>query len=183
MKRAVFVTSVVWLASCSHSKQLSGLYACSTRSASARAVAARKDAKDIPRLIEALNPGMAGVDCSSGSSGEDPTPAVAAAVASYGWAAFDPLVRALKNNAMKGGAAMALGDMGDKRGVQPLIIELRTALISGYRIEPAVMAALGKLGDERAIPFLEEAATRPTGYRDPDAEKALAELKAARTKH
>jgi HEAT repeat protein len=179
MKRAVFVASMVWLASCSHSKQLSGLYDCSTRSASARALAARKDAKDIPRLIEALNPGMAGVDC---SSGEDPTPAVAAAVASYAGAAFDPLVRALKNNATKGGAAMALGDLGDKRGVQPLIIELRTALISGYRIEPAVMAALGKLGDERAIPFLEEAAARPTGYRDPDAEKALAVLKAARTK-
>jgi HEAT repeat protein len=167
------------LVSCSHTKELAGLHDCSTRAASAKALADRKNANDIPNLIEALNPGYGGVDCSSGG---DPTPAVAAAVASYGSRAVDPLLQALKKNATKGGAAMALGDLGDRRAVDPLIIELRTALIAGYQVEPAVMAALGKLGDDRAEPFLREAATRPTGYVDPDAAKALAALKDAREK-
>jgi HEAT repeat protein len=168
-----------FLGSCAHMKDVAGLADCSTRAASAKALADRKDPNDIPTLIEALNPGAAGVDCSSNRAA-DPTPAVAAAVASYGSAAVDPLLQALKKNATKGGAAMALADLGDKRAVEPLIIELRTALIAGYQVEPAVMAALGRLGDDRAEPFLRQAAERPTGYVDPDAAKALAALKAPR---
>jgi HEAT repeat protein len=170
-----------FLASCSHTKEVAGLADCSTRAVSAKALADRKDPNDLPKLIEALNPGAAGVDCSSNGA-TDPTPAVAAAVASYGSAAVDPLLQALKRNATKGGAAMALANTGDTRAVEPLIIELRTALIAGYQVDPAVLAALGKLGDERAEPFLREAATRPNGYVDPEAANALAVLKAARDK-
>jgi HEAT repeat protein len=169
-----------FVTSCSHTNA-AGLADCSTRAASAKALADRKDPRDLPKLIEALNPGAAGVDCSSNGA-PDPTPAVAGAVARYGSAAVDPLLQALKRNATKGGAAMALADIGDKRAVEPLIIELRTALIAGYQVEPAVLAALGKLGDGRAEPFLNEAATRPNGYVDPDAAKALAALRAARDK-
>jgi HEAT repeat protein len=169
------------LASCSHTKEVGGLADCSTRAASARALADRKDPNDLPKLVEALNPGAAGVDCSA-KGASDPTPAVATAVARFGPTAVDQLLQALKNNATKGGAAMALAEIGDKRAVEPLIIELRTALISGYQVDPAVLAALGKLGDERAEPFLREAAARSSGYVDPEAAKALAALKAARDK-
>ena len=159
-------------------KPATALVACPTRAASAKALAEHKDPHDIPTLIEVLNPAAAGVDCSADAAA-DPTPAVAAAVASYGPAAVDPLLQALKKNASKGGAALALGAIGDKRAVDPLIVELRTALLAGYRVEPTVITALGQLGDDRAIPFLEQAASRPIGYRDPDAEKALAAIKAA----
>jgi HEAT repeat protein len=169
------------LASCSHTKEVGGLADCSTRAASARALADRKDPNDLPKLVEALNPGAAGVDCSANGA-PDPTPAVATAVARFGPAAVDPLLQALKNTATKGGAAMALAEIGDKRAVDPLIIELRSALIAGYQADPAVLAALGKLGDQRAEPFLREAAARSSGYVDPEAAKALAALKAARDK-
>ena len=178
MKLTTFVVLAVTLVGCRNSKAVAGLAACPTRAASAKAVAEGKDPRDIPTLIEVLNPGAAGIDCSSNGS-TDPTPAVAAAVASYGLAAVDPLLQALKKNATKGGAALALGAIGDKRAVDPLIVELRTALLAGYRVEPTVITALGQLGDDRAIPFLEQAASRPIGYRDPDAEKALAAIKAA----
>ena len=181
MKLTTFVVLAVTLVGCRNSKAVAGLAACPTRAASAKAVAEGKDPRDLPKLIEVLNPGAAGIDCSSNGSA-DPTPAVAAAEASYGPAAVDPLLQALKNNATKGGAALALGAIGDKRAVDPLIVELRNALLAGYRVEPAVITALGQLGDDRAIPFLEQAASRPTGYRDPDAEKALAAIKAAHTR-
>jgi len=179
VKLTTFVVLALTLVGCGHSKSVAGLAACPTRAASAQALAEGKDPRDLPKLIEVLNPGAAGIDCSADGPA-DPTPAVAAAVASYGPAAVDPLLQALKKNATKGGAARALGAIGDKRAVDPLLVELRTALLAGYRVEPAVMTALGQLGDDRAVPFLEQAASRPTGYRDPDAVKALAAIKAAK---
>jgi HEAT repeat protein len=177
MKRAALAASVALLLSCSHSSQLSGLRQCATRAASANAVAAQKDLTDIPTLIGALNPGYGGVDCRSGL---DPTPAVASAVASYGSQALEPLIQALEKPALRGGAATALGDIGDKRAVNPLLIVMREGLVAGFQIEPAVYAALGKLGDDRAVPFLIQAATRRSEYVDADAARALALLKGAR---
>jgi HEAT repeat protein len=177
MKRAVLAAAGGLLLSCSHSSQLSGLQPCATRAASANAVAARKDLKDIPTLISALNPGYRGVDC---RSGVDPTPAVASAVASYGPRALEPLVQALEKPALRGGAATALGDIGDKRAVDPLLLVMRKGLMAGFRIEPEVYAALGKLGDDRAAPFLIQAATRRSEYVDADAARALVMLKGAR---
>src|ERR1700730_6784060 len=177
MKRAALAASAALLLSCSHSSQLSGLRQCETRAASAHAVAAQKDIKDVPTLIGALNPGYGGVDCRSGL---DPPPAVASAVASYGSPALEPLIEALQKPALRGGAAMALGDLGDKRAVDPLLVVMRAGLVAGFRIEPAVYAALGNLGDDRAVPFLIQAATRRSEYVDADAARALAMLKGAR---
>ena len=131
MKLTTFVVLALTLVGCGHSNNnaIAGLAACPTRAASAKALAEGKDPRDIPKLIEVLNPGAAGIDCSSDGA-TDPTPAVAAAVASYGPAAVDPLLQALKKNATKGGAALALGAIGDKRAVDPLIVELRTALLA-----------------------------------------------------
>jgi HEAT repeat protein len=177
MKRAVLAAAGALLLSCSYSSQLSGLQPCATRAASANAIAARQDLKDIPTLIGALNPGYGGVDCRSGL---DPTPAVASAVASYGSRALEPLIQALEKPVLRGGAATALGDIGDKRAVDPLLLVMRTGLVAGFRIEPEVYAALGKLGDDRAAPFLIQAATRRSEYVDVDAARALAMLKGAR---
>lgn len=62
--------------------------------------------------------------------------------------AVEPLIEALKYESARDHVIEALGKIGDKRAVEPLIAILRN---KKYYAEKAAVIALGKLGDNRAI--------------------------------
>ena len=75
------------------------------------------------------------------------------------------------------GVAIALGQIGDARGVDPLIASLRDPDPS---VRMSAAEALGKIGDARAVPALKRVAqmdhgVTATGFRVSDA--ALTALK------
>jgi len=66
-------------------------------------------------------------------------------------AKVDPLTaarRKISNNTIRYEAAKELGDIGDKRAVEPLIVALRDEY---DRVQKEAAIALGKLGDKRAV--------------------------------
>ena len=69
--------------------------------------------------------------------------------------AFDPLVKTLGDESyiVRAGAAMALGDLGDKRAVEPLLAALNKS--DSDSVRTGAVVALGALGDRRAIEPLE----------------------------
>lgn len=73
---------------------------------------------------------------------------------------IDGLIKALKHQdiGIRMNAAYAIGDVGDRKGVEPLI-ELLKDPIQGWGIKMAAATSLGKLHDERAIEALEALAT------------------------
>lgn len=79
-----------------------------------------------------------------------------------GAAAVEPLVQALaaKNWAVQLAAVEALGDLGDKRAVEPLI-EFFRRWKGSYHRQIAAASALGKLGDRRAVEPLAEMLADP----------------------
>src|SRR5262249_48125319 len=70
--------------------------------------------------------------------------------------AYEPLVKALSDEyyAVRAGAAMALGDIGEKRAVEPLLAILNKDDTDSVRI--GIVVSLGVLGDQRAIEPLEK---------------------------
>jgi HEAT repeat protein len=82
--------------------------------------------------------------------------AVAEALGKIGFPAVVPLIQALndENGYVRAGAAEALGKIGDKRAIEPLIQALRDdnllrSVRSGVRARAA--EALGRIGDKRAV--------------------------------
>jgi HEAT repeat protein len=73
----------------------------------------------------------------------------------------DALIKALKHRdiSIRMNAAYALGDVGDRKAVEPLIGILKDPT-EGWGMKMAVATALGELHDERAIEPLEALATR-----------------------
>ena len=179
MRYVYAVVAALSVASCAHRNELSGLQDCATRAASAQAIANRRDASDIPNLVEALDPAFGGT-CQEGTP--DPTPAVAAALATFGPAAVEPSLAALPLPQRTLGAALVLGELNDRRAVEPLIAQLRQMLATAEFGEayPAIVAALGTLGGEAVVPALFEAAFRTPGIAEDAAAAALASLTAAR---
>ena len=71
-------------------------------------------------------------------------------------------------------AATALGDMGDRRAVEPLISILKDP---GWMIRSEAAISLGKLKDRKAIPALEALLSHPDDATRDSARKALAALR------
>lgn len=73
---------------------------------------------------------------------------------------IDGLIKALRHQdiRIRMNAAYAIGDVGDRKGVEPLIEVLKDP-IQGWGIRMVAATSLGKLHDERAIEPLEALAT------------------------
>ena len=73
---------------------------------------------------------------------------IAEALGKMGEAAIEPLINALKheNLSVREGAAWALGQLGDTRAVEPLILALRSR-----HTRRSAAEALGKMGEAAAI--------------------------------
>ena len=125
----------------------------------ASALALLKDARAIPGLVDACR------------RWPDST-AVRAALASFGTAAVEPLLKSLQDGESVEGSIRALAQIGDRRAVEPLQAAL-TGDNPVVRVEAA--AALVRFGDSRAIGLVTEGLRDPeTGYA---AVKALGHLK------
>jgi HEAT repeat protein len=109
---------------------------------------------------------------------EDPDPVVRR------WAAFGLRrtsdLRALKpllcglsdsDSATRSHAILSLGELKAREGVEPLI-----ALLDDDRHGPLAAKALAEIRDERAVPYLQLAATTARGSRRVQVEQALFEL-------
>ncbi|MFA4878111.1 MAG: HEAT repeat domain-containing protein [Methanoregula sp.] len=86
------------------------------------------------------------------------------ALGSLGEAACDPLLKILEFPKMhvRLGAIEALGDIRSHRSVEPVIRRLREDKDNEVRFVAAL--ALGQIGDERALPALEDALKDPDRY-------------------
>jgi HEAT repeat protein len=89
------------------------------------------------------------------ASAEDRDSAVAAIGGARCAGALEPLIKALadEHHMVRADAAMALGDLGDKRAVEPLLALLNS--VPGDSVRMAAVVALGALRDRRAIGPLE----------------------------
>ncbi len=77
--------------------------------------------------------------------------------------AIEPLIQALKKGAFPGEVAEALGEIGDVRAVEALI----NTLIHGYSdVQWKAAEALGKIGDARAVESLIQALGDKTSYQN-----------------
>ncbi|MGZ7049223.1 MAG: HEAT repeat domain-containing protein [Methanobacterium sp.] len=94
-------------------------------------------------------------------------------------AAVEPLINALESNDWKirGRVAEVLGNIGDKRAIEPLINALVGLNKDGNKyVRGRAAEALGKMGDERAIDPLIAAMDDPYIYVKIKAEEALEKL-------
>ena len=90
--------------------------------------------------------------------------------------AVNPLIRALQREDMvRANAADALGKLGDTKAVEPLMNALEEALDEGH-IGLTIIGALGDLGDRRAASALYDAARSGGRYVAREAGEALREL-------
>jgi HEAT repeat protein len=108
------------------------------RAAAAEALGSLRDSRAIEPLCRALG------------DVEHPAvpPAAAKALGAFGAAALDPVLAQFRNNEKaRYGAAIALGEIGDKRAIAPLL-EAKTKDVSESQ---AIAAALRKLRDPREI--------------------------------
>jgi HEAT repeat protein len=114
------------------------------------------------------------------ASAEDRDSAVAAIGGARCSGALEPLIKALadEHHMVRADAAMALGDLGDKRAVEPLLTLLNSA--PGDSVRMAVVVALGALHDRRAIGPLETLLkTEKNENIRPQIEQSLERLRAA----
>lgn len=89
--------------------------------------------------------------------------------------AVAPLIKSLKNKnpSVQAAAAKALGIIGDKRAVVPLINMMKNSYDIELMFEVAV--ALSQIGDERACDALKTASHDPNSFVSKIAKKILAE--------
>lgn len=106
---------------------------------------------------------------------KDVREAAVKALVQIGPAAVDPLIKSLKtkNPSVQAAAAKALGIIGDKRAVVPLIDMMKNS----YNIELMfeVFIALSQIGDERACDALKTASYDSNSFVSKIAKKILAE--------
>jgi HEAT repeat protein len=106
--------------------------------------------------------------------------AAAEALLAFGEKAVDPLIEILKNGngEARQAAAFALGEIRDKRAVEPLVLVMQTDDV--YAVRSAAATALGNLKDARAVWVL----VATLGMRDettPERQAALEQLRHATT--
>ena len=91
--------------------------------------------------------------------------------------AVDPLIQILndKNPEVRSSAAIILGDIGDKKEVEPLILALKIAVSNLVR--GAAARALGKIGDVRAVEPLTRALSDPDRYARLVAQEVIEKFK------
>ena len=106
---------------------------------------------------------------------KDVREAAVRALVQIGPPAVEPLIKALKmdNPNVQAAAAKALGLIGDKRAVMPLI----DMMTSSYNIELMfeVAVALSQIGDKRACDALETASHNANSFISKIAKKMMAE--------
>ena len=104
-----------------------------------------------------------------------PAASAASVCFQYATCRFSALIRGLSddNSYVRRTAAKALGHLGDKRAVDPLIEALSHY---DYEVRLAAAEALGRLGDKRAVDPLIEVLADDTGWIRKAAEAALKKL-------
>ena len=80
-----------------------------------------------------------------------------------------------KDEDVRGSAAYVLGEIGDKRAVEPLIYALKKDKSKSKRVQRSAAAALGKIGDKRAVEPLIDAVNNDEDVRR-SAARALGNL-------
>ena len=90
--------------------------------------------------------------------------------------ALEPLIKALEDEDVRYYATDALGKIGDKRAVYPLINILNTKIGVTDRVCTKVVKALGSIGDSRAVEPLIEALEDKEGYVRYSAADALGKI-------
>lgn len=106
-------------------------------------------------------------------------PALAGVLGRMGRPAVAPLTKALhaENSQVQGAAASALGQIGkEARPAVPTLLDVLRAS-KDERLRATVMSALGRIGDEAAVPALREAAKSPNEDVRRRAEEALRRLR------
>ena len=106
--------------------------------------------------------------------------ATAEALLAFGAKAVGPMLEVLKsgNGDVRRVAAFALGELRDKRAVDPLILLLQTDDV--YAVRTAAATALGQIKDGRAVWVL-VATLQMRDETSPDRQAALEQLRAATT--
>jgi HEAT repeat protein len=137
-----------------------------TRSA-ARELGRIRDQRAMPALIALLG------DTSMNQAAVD-------ALLAFGEKAVDPLLNVLKtgNGDARQAASLALGELRDKRAVEPLILIVQTDDV--YAVRTAAVNALGQIKDGRAIWVL-VATLRMRDETTPERQAALEQLRNATT--
>ncbi len=135
---------------------------------------ARSAARELGKLRQAsaVAPLVAALDCGEINQ------AAAEALLAYGAAAVGPLIEVLTkgSGAARQLAAAALGELRDKRSVEPLVQVMQTDDV--YAVRTAAATALGNLKDARAIWVL-VATLQMRDDSDPARQGALEQLRAA----
>src|ERR1051325_8688715 len=106
--------------------------------------------------------------------------AAAEALLGFGAAAIGPLMEVLKsgNGDARQAAAFALGELRDKRAVEPLVLVMQTDDV--YAVRAAAATALGQIKDPRAIWVL-VATLQMRDETTPERQAALEHLRQATT--
>ena len=106
--------------------------------------------------------------------------AVAEALLAFGEKAVNPLIETLKNGNgdARRAAAFALGEIRDKRAVEPLVLVMQTDDV--YAVRTAAATALGNLKDARAVWVL-VATLQMRDETTPERQAALEQLRHATT--
>jgi HEAT repeat protein len=106
--------------------------------------------------------------------------AAAEALLAFGAKAVDPLIDVLKNGNgdARRAAAFALGELRDKRAVEPLVLVMQTDDV--YAVRTAAATALGNLKDARAVWVL-VATLRMRDETTPERQASLEQLRHATT--
>jgi HEAT repeat protein len=133
----------------------------------ARELGRIRDERAIPALIGLL--GEASIN-----------QAAAEALLSFGEKAVEPLMEVLKtgNGDARQSAAFALGELRDKRAVEPLILVVQTDEV--YAVRTTAVTALGQIKDNRAIWVL-VATLQMRDETTPERQAALEQLRHATT--
>ena len=106
--------------------------------------------------------------------------AAAEALLAFGEKAVEPLIETLKNGNgdARQAAAFALGEIRDKRAVEPLVLVMQTDEV--YAVRTAAATALGNLKDSRAVWVL-VATLQMRDETTPERQAALEQLRHATT--
>jgi len=126
------------------------------------------DLESVPLLVECLDePNLGGV--------EDAIQALSRFPAAQALPLLLPYLEDKRGNIYEG-IAQVLGNLGDRRAVEPLCASLRNNFLSKWHLPLAANTALGRLGDKRAVPFLIAQLADPGTNTRMTAAKALASL-------
>ena len=138
----------------------------------AQALGDFKDPRTIPSLVRCLSEASPGI-------GQDRPLLAARALGRIGAPAFDPVMAAFRgqDGKLHAGAAAALGEIRDRRAVEPLLQTL--AASNDPTLRAAIITALGTLGDPRAYAALNAAQGSADWQVRGAAEKSLALLEGA----